>query len=431
MKNDTEVSKLHHNAFDMLYRLNNMAMQQLKINIMSARKCLIAFLCLFLNLPVYSQETGKVDNSLYMVKSEESLSDSVGKKQKNIFQKVLSYFDDSNKPKTYKKFDFSIIGGPHYSTDTKLGLGLVAAGLYRTNMSDTIMPFSNVSLFGDVTTVGFYLLGIRGNHLFPNDKYRLDYTLYFFSFPSGYWGIGYDMGNDGSNCTKMKRWQAQIKGSFLVKLSKSLYMGPMLAYDFVSVKKVENPILLDGMSLRTSSFGAGFSLVYDSRDVLTCPTKGYYVNVSQSFRPKFIGNKQAFHTTDIRFCGYNKVWKGGVLAYEARGIFNLGETPWSMMATLGNSYSMRGYYEGRYRDKHKLDTQIELRQHVWRRNGIALWAGAGTVFSRFSSIHMDRILPNFGIGYRWEFKKDVNVRLDYGFGKNGQKGFIFNINEAF
>ena len=44
---------------------------------------------------------------------------------------------------------------------------------------------------------------------------------------------------------------------------------------------------------------------------------------------------------------------------------------------------------------------------------------------------MDRILPNFGIGYRWEFKKDVNVRLDYGFGKNGQKGFIFNINEAF
>lgn len=106
MKNDTEVSRLHHNAFDMLYRLNNMAMQQLKINIMSARKCLIAFLCLFLNLPVYSQETGKVDNSLYMVKSEESLSDSVGKKQKNIFQKVLSYFDDSNKPKTYKKFEF-------------------------------------------------------------------------------------------------------------------------------------------------------------------------------------------------------------------------------------------------------------------------------------------------------------------------------------
>lgn len=406
-------------------------MQLLNENIISARKCLIAFLCLFFNLQVFSQEADKVGVEPDIAKSNEIVLDSISKSKKNIFQKVLSYFDDSNKPKTYKKFDFSIIGGPHYSTDTKLGLGLVAAGLYRTNIGDTIMPPSNVSLFGDITTVGFYLLGIRGNHLFPNDRYRLDYTLYFFSFPSSYWGIGYDMGNDGSNCTQMKRWQAQIKSSFLIQLSKSLYMGPMLTYDFVRVKKVENPELLNGLPLRTSSLGIGLSLVYDSRDVLTCPTKGYYVNISQSFRPQFIGNKQASHTTDIRFCGYNKIWEGGILAYEARGIFNFGETPWSMMATLGNSYSMRGYYEGRYRDKHKLDTQIELRQHVWRRNGIVLWVGAGTIFDKFNSIRMNRILPNFGIGYRWEFKKNVNVRLDYGFGKNGQKGFIFNINEAF
>ena len=69
-----------------------------------------------------------------------------------------------------KKFDFSVIGGPHYSSDTKFGLGLVAAGLYRTDSADTILPPSNVSLYGDVSTVGFYLLGVRGNHLFPQDK---------------------------------------------------------------------------------------------------------------------------------------------------------------------------------------------------------------------------------------------------------------------
>ena len=36
-------------------------------------------------------------------------------------------------------------------------------------------------------TVGFYMLGIRGTHIFPQDKYRLDYTLYFYSFPSKFW----------------------------------------------------------------------------------------------------------------------------------------------------------------------------------------------------------------------------------------------------
>ena len=92
---------------------------------------------------------------------------------------------------------------------------------------------------------------------------------------------------------------------------------------------------------------------------------------------------------------------------------------------------MRGYYEGRYRDKNKIETQIELRQHIWRRNGIVLWAGAGTVFPKFSKMRINHVLPNYGLGYRWEFKKNVNVRLDYGLGKAGQSGFIFNINEAF
>ena len=101
------------------------------------------------------------------------------------------------------------------------------------------------------------------------------------------------------------------------------------------------------------------------------------------------------------------------------------------MALLGSSNSMRGYIEGRYRDKHKVEAQVELRQHVWKRNGVVVWAGFGTVFNKFSALRFDRLLPNFGLGYRWEFKKDVNVRLDYGFGKSGQKGFMFNINEAF
>ena len=43
----------------------------------------------------------------------------------------------------------------------------------------------------------------------------------------------------------------------------------------------------------------------------------------------------------------------------------------------------------------------------------------------------DILVVEVGVGYRWEFKKNVNVRLDYGFGKSGQSGFLFNINEAF
>lgn len=371
------------------------------------------------------------EDSIHVMTAEESDTLHTSEKKKSLITRFLDYFNDANKNKKHKKFDFSIIGGPHYSTDTKLGLGLVAAGLYRTNPNDTILPPSNVSLFSDVSTVGFYMLGIRGTHIFPQDKYRADYTVYFYSFPCDYWGMGYDMGNDDSNKSEMKRWQARIKGSFLFHLGSNFYIGPMVSYDYVIGKNVERPELLNGMDRHTWNLGAGFSTVYDSRDVLTYPHQGLYINLTQCFRPRFMGNDYAFSTTELQVDAYQKVWKGAILAEDFRTMLNFGNPSWGMMALLGNSNSMRGYYEGRYRDKHKIEAQVELRQHIWKRNSLTIWVGAGTVFSKFSNIRSRHILPNYGLGYRWEFKKNVNVRLDYGFGKAGQSGFLFSINEAF
>lgn len=368
------------------------------------------------------------EDSIHVMTTEESDTLHTSEKKKSLITRFLDYFNDANKNKKHKKFDFSIIGGPHYSTDTKLGLGLVAAGLYRTNPNDTILPPSNVSLFSDVSTVGFYMLGIRGTHIFPQDKYRADYTVYFYSFPCDYWGMGYDMGNDDSNKSEMKRWQARIKGSFLFHLGSNFYIGPMVSYDYVIGKNVERPELLNGMDRHTWNLGAGFSAVYDSRDVLTYPHQGLYINLTQCFRPRFMGNDYAFSTTELQVDAYQKVWKGAILAEDFRTMLNFGNPSWGMMALLGNSNSMRGYYEGRYRDKHKMEAQVELRQHIWKRNSLTAWVGAGTVFSNIRSRHL---LPNYGLGYRWEFKKNVNVRLDYGFGKAGQSGFLFSINEAF
>ena len=351
--------------------------------------------------------------------------------RKSWVKSFLDYFNDANKNKNNKKFDFSIIGGPHYSTDTELGLGLVAAGLYRNHDPDPLLPPSNVSIFGDVSTVGFYMLGVRGTNIFPHDRYRLSYTTFFYSFPSDFWGIGFDNGNDDGNKSEMRRWQAKAKVTLLRKLGDNLYPGPSATFDYVRGSRIERPELLDGMDSETWNIGLGLSVVYDSRDVLTNPHKGYYLDISQSVRPKFMGNDYAFATTDIQADGYWPTWKGATLAADFRTTLNFGNPSWAMMALLGNSYSMRGYYEGRYRDKHKAEAQIELRQHVWRRNGIVVWAGLGTVFGKFSQLRAYKLLPNAGIGYRWEFKKDVNVRLDYGFGKGGQSGFIFSINGAF
>lgn len=390
-------------------------------------KHILTILIMMLALGSYASELSVTDS----ISSAEKVDTMALRAGKSWVNRILDYFNDSNKNKKHKRFDFSVIGGPHYASDTKFGLGLVAAGLYRTDPNDSILPPSNVSLYGDVSSVGFYMLGVRGNHIAPKGRYRIDYHLYFYSFPADFWGIGYEMGDNDAKKSDMKRWQAQAEVSFLFRVADNFYIGPMASYDYVIGKHIERPELLQGMDQHTWNVGAGVSLVYDNRDNLTNPHRGIYLNINQMFRPRFMGNDYAFSTTAFRFDAYQRLGKGTVLAEDIRANLNFGNPSWGMMAELGGTHSMRGYYEGRYRDKHSLEATVELRQHVWKRNGIVVWVGAGTIFPKFSALRSKQILPNAGVGYRWEFKKNVNVRLDYGFGKSGQSGFLFNINEAF
>lgn len=390
-------------------------------------KHILTILIMMLALGSYASELSVTDS----ISSAEKVDTMALRAGKSWVNRILDYFNDSNKNKKHKRFDFSVIGGPHYASDTKFGLGLVAAGLYRTDPNDSILPPSNVSLYGDVSSVGFYMLGVRGNHIAPKGRYRIDYHLYFYSFPADFWGIGYEMGDNDANKSDMKRWQAQAEVSFLFRVADNFYIGPMASYDYVIGKHIERPELLQGMDQHTWNVGTGVSLVYDNRDNLTNPHRGIYLNINQMFRPRFMGNDYAFSTTAFRFDAYQRLGKGTVLAEDIGANLNFGNPSWGMMAELGGTHSMRGYYEGRYRDKHSLEATVELRQHVWKRNGIVVWVGAGTIFPKFSALRSKQILPNAGVGYRWEFKKNVNVRLDYGFGKSGQSGFLFNINEAF
>lgn len=351
-------------------------------------------------------------------------------KKRNVFQKVYHYFADANK-ESNKKFDISVIGGPHYASDTKLGLGIVAAGVYSTNRKDPLTPKSNISLFSDVTTTGFYMLGVRGNNIFTREKWRIDYTLYFFSFPSAFWGVGFNHGNNDNNSTDYLRLQAQVKADFMFKITNKLYVGPTASYEFSQGKKFKEKgleLLGDNEKItRYSSLGALVS--YDSRDFIPNAYKGIFVKLIQKGYTNFSG--KPFWGTYFTLDYYQRAWKGAVFAFDLYGELQYGDVPWTMKSKLGGSYRMRGYYEGRYRDDNSLSLQTEYRQKIYNRHGIAVWAGCGTVWGKQVPFSWKHILPNYGIGYRWEFKNRMNVRLDYGFGKNGQSSFLFSINEAF
>lgn len=362
------------------------------------------------------------------------VNDSVPAKAHNgIFKKIVNYFRDSNKQKPNKKIDFGFIPGPNYSATTGLGLGLLGTATYSADHTDPTLPRSNASVYSNMTTAGFFVVGLRGNHIFPHESFQLDYKINLSTFSTSYWGMGYANADNDDNETDYRRNRINAMARFMVKLAPNTYIGPFVNYRVTQASDVNEDFsyLWQGQDKTIHTYTAGLSFTYDSRDFMLNASKGVFVQIDQTFTPRCFGNgKYNFSTTEATFATYGKLWKGAILAGELHGQFNYGHIPWSQLATVGSNDRMRGYYEGRYNDNNVIEGQVELRQHIKGRNGVVAWVALANAFPNFKNIAWRYTLPNAGVGYRWEFKKRINIRVDYGFTRNGG-GFIFNINEAF
>lgn len=362
------------------------------------------------------------------------VNDSVPAKAHNgIFKKIVNYFRDSNKQKPNKKIDFGFIPGPNYSATTGLGLGLLGTATYSADHTDPTLPRSNASVYSNMTTAGFFMVGLRGNHIFPHESFQLDYKVNLSTFSTSYWGMGYANADNDDNETDYRCNRINAMARFMVKLAPNTYIGPFVNYRVTQASDVNEDFsyLWQGQDKTIHTYTAGLSFTYDSRDFMLNASEGVFVQIDQTFTPRCFGNgKYNFSTTEATFATYGKLWKGAILAGELHGQFNYGHIPWSQLATVGSNDRMRGYYEGRYNDKNVIEGQVELRQHIKGRNGVVAWVALANAFPDFKNIAWRYTLPNAGVGYRWEFKKRINIRVDYGFTRNGG-GFIFNINEAF
>ena len=356
-------------------------------------------------------------------------SDSTGRRP--FFRRVIDYFGQANEDRTFeKKIDFSFILGPSYTKSTSLSLGGLAAGLYRLDRTDSVTPPSDVSIYGNVSISGFYSIGVRGNNIFRDGGNRIDYKMGFYSQPSDFWGTGYEAGAHNPASSYVEK-QYQIEARYLRRLFRNTFVGAKLSFEYTKGLKFTQPAYLNGAKTHYAAAGVGLLAEYDSRDFIPNAHRGIYLSFQEMFYPKGLGNCgisiwRTIFTADY----YRKVWTGGVVAVDLYGEFNSNGTPWSMLARLGDSNRMRGYYEGRFADNDLITVQVELRQRIWRRIGCTVWGGAGNVFSSFDRFRWSHTLPNYGLGLRWEFKNRVNVRIDYGFGRH-TSGLVFNINEAF
>lgn len=354
-------------------------------------------------------------------------TDSIEKR--GIFNGIVNYFEEAKKDKSYEKFDISFIGGPNYSKDTKLGVGILASGLYRLDKTDSLLPPSDVSVFTNISTSGFFSVGLENHTFFPKDRYRIFVLLKYSFMPTRFYGIGYEAGKDGIFTTYDQN-ETQLEIDLLKKIFKHTYAGLNLRLKNAQARNFETAELMPEGDLNHLVFGGGITVTYDSRDFIPNPSNGWYFKYEENFYPTGLGHSHHFREARATIRTYRQVSPSSILAFDFNAHIKTGDVPWNMLSLMGGPQQMRGYLLGRYRDKKQLNTQVELRQKLYNRHGMVVWAGMGKVFESIHKFQPQHILPNYGVGYRWEFKNKVNIRIDYGMGKN-VSGFYFNINEAF
>ena len=330
-----------------------------------------------------------------------------------------------------RAIDVTVVPMPTFTREGSFGLGAIATGLYRVDRTDSVMPPSDVSLVGNASLRGFFAVSAKGNHYFADQHSRLSYNLLAQRRVLNFWGISYDAcsANPASAYT---RRQLRANADYVYAVWPGMKLSASLYVNYTDATRMGDPAYLEGQRPAYFLAGAGLAVEYDTRDFIPQPTRGVYVSVRTIAYPGWAGNfgRTVVNTTAIADA-YVSPWRGGVLAADLYGKFNTRNAPWTLREEMGlGGYRMRGYYAGRYIDNNLMAAQVELRQHVWWRLGLAAWGGAGVTFPRFDALRWSDVLPTWGVGLRFEFEHRVNLRVDYGFGRD-TRGIVFQMSEAF
>jgi len=177
--------------------------------------------------------------------------------------------------------------------------------------------------------------------------------------------------------------------------------------------------------------GLALLLTWDTRDNIYYPMSGRYHQFEVQNFGGVLGSQYRFDLLKVDMRRYVALSKTQVLAFQGVAQHTTGTPPFWMLSGVGTV--IRGYPIPRYVDKSMVAVQVEYRVvPVWWRLGVAVFAGVGQVADSLPAIKFDNLKYAVGLGLRLQlFKQEkMNVRLDYGFGRDSSGDYI-DLPEAF
>ncbi|MDO3626905.1 BamA/TamA family outer membrane protein [Mucilaginibacter sp. BT774] len=334
---------------------------------------------------------------------------------------------------------------PVLSSAPETGLEIGGAGLYSfysDTLKKSITKVSNVYGYASVTTKGQSRFSLSTTYFSPQNQWHVYSAVSYIHFPFNFYGIGNSTRKADGELVDEKRFRFNIDAEKLV--TKNLYVGAVAGgfnYKYTNADPTSSLFETDPQ-VQDRSGGAnvffGPSLIFDTRDNNTYTSKGAIITAYYNLMHGILSNNNYISGfLNIEYSQFFKLSKKLILGVDIQEqSLTGGRSPFYLLPTLGSDEMMRGYYNGRYRDRNFIAGQTELRYRITERIGIVGFLGAGEVAHGDFSINT--LKPNYGGGLRYFFdtEKGLSIRADYGIGEKvqgeaRQSGFYIGLGQAF
>ena len=346
------------------------------------------------------------------------------------FRNLNDTIDDAKK-------GFFILPLLYYTPDTRWAAG--AAGVYYFKLSpkgvnEYETRVSNIQFLADYTQNRQLDVWGQWNVFTQNENYLLKGEFRYRNFPDRFYGIG-----NASLKTDEERYEYNLlsfKSLFLKKVYPSVFLGVDYHYEKeYGFKYTQGGKLEDGSIVGHNGgiqSALGLVAIYDSRDNVINTFKGSLFEVSSYFYKPQIGSTFDFTFLNVLYQKYWRLKGRQVLALQTKARYGFGQVPFLDMSNAGNDDILRGYPKNRFRDVNFLGGQLEYRFPLFWRFGMVTFAGAGDVFGKHSDLSMAKVKYSVGAGLRFVVNpaERLNIRLDYGYGREGGY-FYFMVAESF
>ena len=329
-----------------------------------------------------------------------------------------------------------------FEPSTSWGFGIGAKFLFKPKNAGPETRTSNIPLSVQYTLRNQFIANSEYTIFFPDEAYLLKGVLAFSKFPLPFFGIG--SGTKEADQVDISFNQFIFEPLLLKKIVPNFFIGGGWRLNtFRQVELLEESELFPEEidiqdSLGSISSGLEFAITIDSRDNVLNASKGVFAEFTHGVYNEAFGSSSQFMLTSLDFRKYFTVSENrpnDVIAFEIFTRFSWNDTPVLELSSLGGPELLRGYQEGRFRDRHAVFGQVEYRWQALERIGLVFFGGIGEVFDEVSEIELGDAKYSLGTGLRLKIVKseNLNIRIDFalGLGRETDQNFYLGIAEAF